>query len=625
MLNLRSAAQLLQRLPIRDRTSSRIIPFNLNYNQQIMLDCLARRAEDGHPLPYWYIAAKARRVGVSSLTEGMLFCDCMARANIDNKIVAHLSNTSEALFRVPLDLAKGLPFPLHKKPTSTEITFRHAEGNSTLTIATAGTFEGGRGTTLGGLHYSEAAFVGGKGSFTSLVNAVSRARGSIVGIESTANGKIGVGKEFYDFWTDAVAGVNDFLPIFLSWLNDPECFRHPEEAKDAPADDDEKDILQLTGCEAKCLRCDQCFVALGRIAWRRWAIHNLCKGYVETFHQEYPTNADEAFLMSGNPAFTRDELRSVRSLVREPIEGILTIADPTQVPEVVEPEFTETGDLYQPKFPTRTGTTVVFHQTTPAPLRIWKIPQPGYHYYIGADAARGISTGDFAAACVWCGETGELVARFSNRTAPEGFSRLLSLLGRYYNNAMIAIELTGNLGLWVQTHLRDTQRYYNFYRWRGRDDKSPVNGPIKVSSTIGWETNVRTRDLMLASFRAGIRESRALPHDRLLLAQMDAADMDTLGRWRVDDDIHDDILVAAMVGWMCKEQWHYSRTITHSVRQVETERVPGADGKVLTPADANAILSGAQLDALLRQRAHWNMLQKYIKRGGPPVNRLEGL
>ena len=623
MLNLYNAAHLLSKLPIRAIHSNAIVPFVLNFNQRRFIAKLQKRIESSHPLPLWAIIVKARRVGVSSIADGLFTVDLHARANIDSRIVAHLADTSESLFRVPTDLEKAMPIPAHQRDILTRsITVRHKEGYSTLSISTAGTVEGGRGGTLNNLHFSEAAFVSGEGALTSLINSVGRYRGNMVFVESTANGKTGVGEAFYNLWQDAVSGRNSFLPVFLSWLDDTSCRMSVKDATyTRELDEDEKDILLLRGCPSQCRSCQLCHIALQSIEWRTWAIYNLCSGYVDRFHREFPTTPDEAFTQTGDPAFTRDELRTAQSTLREGDSVIVELVDPTQSAEQQAEVTDTTKELYPDEAlvrPASSYSQIIAARKEPlSPFIIWHYPTPGYHYSIGADAARGVIRGDFAAAVGWCWETGEQVFRYANRLSPEAFAKLLNIAGRYYNGALIAIELTGNLGLWAQAVLRDRFKYNNLYRWKGRDDKYHIGG-AKVSASIGWETNVRTRELLLAAFRGGVREKLCIVRDKALYSQMIEAE-NVQGRWEVDAKIHDDILMAAMIGWIARIQWYNPAKFGTRKKQLDTGLLHTTD------EEAKKMLPSSDLDPASQHVQHWNKLMKWIKRGGPEKNRLEGV
>src|SRR5581483_4146386 len=327
------------------------------------------------------------------------------------------------------------------------------------------------------------------------------------------------GKAFYEMWQAAEQGQSEFTPIFLSWLDDPACVRDPEEARDAPIDADEKDLLKMGA-------------TIAQLAWRRWCLDSRCGGRIETFNQEYPATASLAFVSSGNPCFDSSEIRWAESTIHDPIWSGMVESDAR-------------GTL------TRTD-----HSS--GPLFIWHLPEPNHHYYIGADAARGSDSGeegaigDFAAAVVIDGTTGEVAARFAERWPPERFADMLDGLGRFYNRAMLNIELTGNLGLEVQRRLRDDYRYPNLYKWKGKDDRAYHTRRF----SLGWETNSRTRPMAMNMFRAAIREGSLVElNDKSLLIQMKAAVMEDANRWEVIERLHDDILMAALLANAARVQY----------------------------------------------------------------------
>lgn len=580
MLNPAQAERLLNKLPIRHRESHSNVPFIFNPNQKILQRHAQQLYDENKPL--WIILLKSRRVGGSAWADAILTCHCIAKPQAEALIVAHQYTSSKALFSIPKGLVGGLPFkiPLNKQH---EIEFPHPEGNSFLKIATAGSMIGGRGLTLSALHLSEAAFYPGEGSFLSLIPAVSYDPTTILIIESTANGKIGPGESFYNYWKAAEEGRNQFLPVFLCWLDDPACFRHPDEVKDAPIDPEERELVKVIK-----RRGDHTDAQMrGRLAWRRWAIETQAQGSVEFFNQEYPTTPEEAFISTGEPAFEKSELSYARSTIRKPLRIGGFERDP----------------LGNPVF-------IVGH----GDWKLWAEPTKNDHYYIGVDCARGEEigesghmrgTGDFASACVWCGETGEQVATLTGKIGPETMADELDKGARYYNKAMVSIELTGNLGLWTQARLRDKYNYSNLYRWKGKDDKARSDTRPRA---LGWETTGRTRDLLFAAFRDSLRGERSVVRSGSLLSQMEAASRQEGFRWEVLVG-HDDELIAAMIGWVALEQWAPPRFIGGSKpKEEESEQLP----------------IQYKSDHIFELKRHYEKVMNYTKHG-KPHKLLEGI
>jgi hypothetical protein len=192
------------------------------------------------------------------------------------------------------------------------------------------------------------------------------------------------------------------------------------------------------------------------------------------------------------------------------------------------------------------------------------------------EAETGRATGDFTAFIVLNGTTGDVAAKFSEWVDPEIIADLCDMVGRYYNNALVNIELTGNLGLWAQRRMRDFHVYPNLYLWKGKDDKQV--GTQKGHS-LGWETTPRTRDLLFATMRGELRNGMKdipgglSPTDPELIEQMDVATMSIGMRWEVEKG-HDDVLMACMLAIIAKVQYPPPNIgqIPHNVYETPEER-----------------------------------------------------
>lgn len=584
MLDLVKAEHMLERLPVRDRFTRRLVPFRLNHNQRVIMRKLQEAQRKRQLLRA--IVLKARRVGVSALTDALAVLHCMSGDGKKAQIVAHEFKSSAGLIEVPMNVVtKSLPGQkslIHMlglpKPNKHELVFPYEYGESTLEIATAGNIAGGRGLGFSFLHLSECAYYSGLESFASLLPTVPRDLSTMILLESTANGREWEGKTFYEYWKDAEQGKSEYLPIFIPWMDDPTCIADPALATDAPIDDEEKMLMK----EFK--------VTKAQLAWRRMTLNTDCRGYVALFRQEYPHTPESAFISSGDPVFDAEEITYARNQVRKPLC---------------------TGRLERAAGSGRDA--IVFHEQSSL-LLVWELPQPNTKYYIGADAARGEDTGDFAAYVGWNGNTGEMAFRFTDRINPEALADHLDKIGRYYNNAMVNVELTGNLGLWTQKLLRDHYMYPNLYRWKGqRDDKLGSGSPKGMGgyNSAGWETGMRSRELAMTAFRSGIRARLVKPRDEALVSQMDMATRKDAMRWEVEYE-HDDLIMAAIIGWIAREQWH------PAIMSNERSRLGNPVGEDSTFAYDD--------DVTTALRRHFAGIQRYNRlRGKAGENRMEGV
>jgi hypothetical protein len=528
-VNLERARQLLSKLDIKHRDLGTTVPFVLNPNQ-IKCHNIVNEHYKKHG-SIRVVVLKARRVGMSSYIDGLATMHCLAKPQAHALIVAHLKDVADkGLFRVPRDLSVSLNdrIPGACDVRTRSIIFPHTDGASNLDIATAGSVGAGRGLTLSFLHLSEAASYPGQKSFLSILPSVSKAPDTVIALESTAQGRTGIGETFYNYWNGANetgSHWNGFTPIFLSWLDDPTCNRPAHEAEDAPATDLEK---ELTGKPFN--------ASLSQIAWMRMVLEGECEGSELMFNQEYPHSADVAFVATGDPAFTAQEVRYAMSTKQKPIKK---------------------GHFE------RSGTSAVFVENIRGKVLMYEERKDKCTYYLGVDCARGMeqdtgkATGDFASYMVLNGTTGDIAMQFSDWVNPVEMAKHVDAAGRYYNNALMIIELTGNLGLWCQQVLRDQYQYPNWYMWKGKDDKTWGKGK---SPAMGWETTGRTRDLLLSTFRGALHAGmKNIPgglkiKDEEFCRQMDLMTMSTGMRWEVQHG-HDDVFMAGCLAIIACAQY----------------------------------------------------------------------
>lgn len=286
-------------LKIRTKSGA-VVPFRLNAAQQKLYAVAKRQQDEGKPVRI--IILKARQLGFSTLTEALLFHACATRANVNALVVAHREDATANLFRMSKLFYDELPAPVKpmlRTSNAQELVFenpsRASRGalpglRSRFRCATAGGRGIGRSDTLQCVHLSEYAFwpEGGESKAATLagiLQAVPSRPGTMVIIESTANGC----EDFKDRWDAAVAGENDFEPVFFAWFENPD-YAMPVEPG-----------IEWTAEERKTR--ERYSLSWEQLRWRRWCIANNCGGSRDMFRQEYPANPDEAFLHSGSGVF----------------------------------------------------------------------------------------------------------------------------------------------------------------------------------------------------------------------------------------------------------------------------------------------------------------------------------
>lgn len=607
-LDLDRAVKLMGRMSIRSRDTGSRIPFSLRPQQARVIEMLKEHMARKRRL--FSIFLKARRVGISTLASGFQIAHIGSKPDSHAAIIAQTKEVSKELFQQACGFAKDIrainPFIEIK---NNRVLWPHqASLDSQLSHHTAATIQGTRGLTLSSIHMTEAAFYPYDGAYKAILNTLSSADPDCIClIETTANGMEGPGEDYYNYWTAAEAGENEFLPIFLPWFEDDAYVGNPEDAADAPRDDYERWLMNdlkdtRTGKKIK--------LGKDRIAWFRNTLETKCEGSLDVWAAEFPSTSEEAFVRTGNPAFSQNEIQFADNARMKPIHyGWIEVNPITGKPQFVPSPHQDESRLV-----------------------VWELPQPGAHYFAGVDTARGDvenkNPGDFAAIVVWNAETGAQAARYMARVSPEELSGIAGLTGRFYNDACLNVEIN-NLGYVVMKELRDKHFYPNQYRWKGRDDKYDS----RPGTAYGFETTMRSRNQMLQLYRVALYRKEVLPRDKVLVQQMSAVRMDGF-RWEIVVG-HDDVFVAAMIGWMAKEQFHPNKCAHYRPRNLllTPEELYAAQiamtGQAPTEAMARLeygtdLLTTAFGALLANSNDHLRMLERYGRRKGKP-DRLAGV
>ena len=350
-------------IKIRDKNSN-IVPLILNKPQQKLYDVIREMKAKG--LPVRIIILKARQMGFSTLTGGLMLSQTATHPNKMAAIVAHQEDSTTNLFNMYKLMYENLPQPLkpsQKASNAKELVFNNKSNtglNSRIRCMTAGTGGVGRSFTINYLHISELAFWKGdvKETMLGLMQAVPNTPDSMVIIESTANGY----EEYQERWEAAVKGESDFYPLFVGW-NELDEYAMPYSGFELTEEEKE---LQATYN-----------LSLDQLEWRRWCIKNNCGGDLNLFKQEYPICPEEAFLTTGNCVFDQEK-------IMERLQNI--------------PEPLYTGYFSYDYDDTRSGKdkiqNVVFNKADRGYIRIYKEPEEGHTYTLSGDTA-GDTQGDY--------------------------------------------------------------------------------------------------------------------------------------------------------------------------------------------------------------------------------------
>lgn len=357
------------------------------------------------------LVLKARQQGISTYTAGRVFWKTFYTPHTRSVVIAHDSATSDALFTMSKNFIDRMSDdfkPELVRSNAKEVKFSH--NDSGYRLYTAGSPEAGRGTTPTILHCSECAFWQNDDKILAgLFQGVSSSDGTEIILESTANGATGA---FYRMWKAAERGENDYVPIFLPWFMTKEYTMNPPDNFERTIEEDE--IAKEFGLNDS------------QLWWRRMKIG---EGGESKFRQEYPSTAEEAFVVSGKNVFNVEKLNKLD----------------TKAPIALR-EFNTSLSSWEDH---REGN-----------LSIWKSPGFDEKFIIGADVSLGVGQ-DYSAAVVLNSKR-QIVALYrDNHVDPAVFGRDLFYLGRYFNNALLAVE-SNSMGVSTLQKLKE-MKYVNLY------------------------------------------------------------------------------------------------------------------------------------------------------------------
>ena len=492
--------------------SGTVVPFRLNDAQRKLYAVAKRQQDAGKPVRL--IILKARQLGFSTLTEGLIFHACATRRNVNALIVAHREDATANLFRMSKLFYDELPAPVKpmlRASNAQELVFENPSKlrserearpglRARIRCATAGGRGIGRSDTLQCVHLSEYAFwpdgADGKAStLAGILQAVPSLPGTMVVIESTANGF----EDFKERWDAAVAGENDFEPVFFAWFENPDYSMPVVPGTEwTPEERDLKAAYRLT---------DE------QLQWRRWCIANNCGGSLDMFRQEYPSSPGEAFLHSGTGVFDNEQI--VLRLERLP--------GPAGRGEFTDGEWSES----------ETGA-----------ITLYELPEEGVPYVLGGDTAGEGS--DYFTAIVIDNVSGRIVAKLRQKYSEPEYVRQIYALGRFYNDALVAIET--NFSTYPVMKLQEME-YPNQYS-REREDTYTR----QMRKSYGFRTDRQSRPRAIANLVEVFSSHPAWFTDRELLEEMLTFCYNEDHRPEALAGKHDDLVMGAAITYAVRHQ-----------------------------------------------------------------------
>lgn len=538
-----------------------IVPFVPNAAQRELIDRVMTLIELKQPIRI--IILKARQMGLSTAVEAIIYWYTTTHQNITSAIIAHEDVASKNLynmFKRYYDNSNALFKPSRKYDTRSDLTFAREDEdgnqvglNSVIKTATAKNTSAGRSDTIQLLHGSEvASWDNGEELVASLLQTVPVRPNTMIFLESTAEGR---GNFFYKQWTKSVKGETVFEPFFFPWWIQDEYEMDGEDATEWSPD--EADIIELM---REGLKIGNTLYKIpehkiqAKMRFRRYKEREFA-ATPERLLQEYPSTAHEAFIATGQTVFNIKALAHMEKQCGDEKEDKKYILSENREREISAQEVTDT------------------EQKKHTPLKIWDFPEPYEEYVIGGDVAEGLVEGDYSVADVIRKRDMKTVARYRGHPDPDQFGTILEQLGRYYNYALIGVEIN-NHGLTTVQRLRNLF-YRNLYRReRGMDEVFET-----MTSSFGWKTDIRTKPLSIDYLAEAIREGYVVDHDLVFVEEAFSYVRDDRGKTNAEVGSHDDTIMAKAIAlqmwdWsennkqdlkVIKPKQHHSRKRAHKV------------------------------------------------------------
>ena len=454
-------------LRIRDR-SGKMVPFKANRAQ---LEFERRRGNAN-------IILKSRQMGISTWIAGRFFLKTITRPGTLTLQVAHTQEAAEGIFRIVHRFLDELPESIRtgvlrtSKASSSQIVFPVLD--SEYRVETAGDANAGRGLTIHNLHCSEVArWPGGAAETLQGLRAAMPPLGELV-LESTPNGAEGC---FWEEWNNADQSgmVQHFFPW---WLEDAyRAERVPEESLQV----NERMLMDRHG------------LSLEQIGFRR----KIAAGFRGLARQEYPEDAIECFLSSGDCYFDVAALDARAKDLPEPIAS-------------------------------RLG----------GRLQIWFPPVLGRRYLVAVDTAGGGSEGDYSVAQVLEIETGLQCTELQARLSPLELAEEAATLAKEYNGALLVVE-RNNHGSGVLAYLHGVSKYPRIYTQDEQD---------------GWLTSAVHRPRMLGALAAALVETPGIFFSKRLLQECRSFVRQRNGKVGASAGAHDDCVMAMAMALCVREE-----------------------------------------------------------------------
>lgn len=506
------------------------VPFELNEAQIKVAELILSKAFAPIPEPVVLVIHKSRQMGISVVLAALEQYIVDRKQNLN---ITHLFPDEQLASQFFNEKWQPLAEGTHPQllpdmyPTITPVPyikvgdFHGRNMNCNIKIGGAGSPAAGRSGTQHVVILDEYAFYPNVNSLERGVLATQPKTGMTLTIYvSTANGM----NWFYDTVKQAEKSVSRMEHLFLPWhlLKEYEMDIKPGSRfydldlyKPTEYDMKLMDIFEAAGYPTE--------TWLRKLEWYDHVLEVEAKGDQDFMFQEYPSEPQESFEVTGRPALPA---KVINYWVDKNKDEKLTFVD-----------------QYSQMDPRTKRPKIVIQPTNKSAVRMFKPPTPGHRYILGCDPSEGDYAGDRSAWVILDMNTMEEVCFSADYLEAEELADTIINYARYYNNAMVVVER--NMGQAVIEFLL-ASNYHRIYI-------DPLPGKVKY----GVRTTQATKNEALRRLRFLLNNGFYKPHDPLFLEEAQHFSWRQLpgGSWRVEatgtdengQPYHDDTIAARWV------------------------------------------------------------------------------
>lgn len=477
--------------------------------------------------PCKMIILKPRQKGASTCAQALTYHHMRKHENLAGSLMGDISGTSDKVFEIYRRYAEYDHFPWTEDGGSLADGGNLADliklkSKSAYGKETAGSKNAGRSGTIQVGNMTEVAFWPMQGerdpALGYLQSLYDGDNVSLVVADSTPNGPNGW---FYRTWVQD----NEWAKIFAAW------YEFDDSVIPFNSDSDLQDFKD-TMTEDEKEEQERFDVGYEQLHWRRRVLQDKCNGDLSKFRQEYPSDAEECFLMSSRPRF---HVRNLDKMVKI------------------------SNDL-KPKMGTMSvqtdGKTANFKPDRLGNWKIYEEPEYDSKYLISVDTCTGedqqlqglAADPDFHSVQVWKApyedwhgnwHVPRMVGLHHSRLDIGVLAQEIEGAARWYGDAFIIPEVN-NSGLALLKYLLESG--LSVYRRRRFNDSSGM-----VEKSFGWSTDKITRKTVIDHMAAELLEENFDIPDIDVLKEMKTFVINDKGKPQAAPGHHDDHVLAAAI------------------------------------------------------------------------------